>query len=103
MLLILFRFPNIMLTRIKQSELKKMEILHPFGKLVLFNNSIIFFSLDKDIHAQSFMGDSPKNKIAIYQLKYSQLDFRLVAKCNKADFIDLNISCRSNALREGKL
>ncbi len=92
-----------MLTRIKQSELKKIETLHPFGTLVLLNNSIICFSLDKNNHAQSFTGDTPKNKIAIYQLKQSQLDFGLVAKFNKTDFIDLNVSCRSSALLEGEL
>jgi hypothetical protein len=64
----------------------------------------LFFSfLENSDITYPFIGNSAKSKIAAYQLKKSQLDFRLVLRCNQTEeFIDLNISCRSNALLEGK-
>ncbi|CAF4181285.1 unnamed protein product, partial [Rotaria sordida] len=80
------RFPNIILTRLKQCHLKHINTLH------LFDNSDITYP---------FIGNNAKSKIATYQLKKSQLDFRLVIRCNQTgEFIDLNISCRSNPLLE---
>jgi len=80
------QFPNIILTRLKQCYLKQMN------SLSLFDNSDITYP---------FIGSNAKMKITTYQLKKSQLDFRLVLRCNQTgEFVDLNISCRSNALLE---
>ncbi|CAM4745789.1 unnamed protein product [Rotaria magnacalcarata] len=80
------QFPNIILTRRKQCYLKTLNCL------VSFDNSDITYP---------FIGNSAKHKIASYELKKSQLDFRLVIRCNQTgEFIDLNISCRSNPLLE---
>ena len=50
-----------------------------------------------------FLGENAKNKIARYQLKKSQLDFRLVEYCPQTnDFIDKGISCLTPPLTEGK-
>ncbi len=66
--------------------------------------SFICFSLDNSGITYPFIGNNAKSKIATYQLKKSQLDFRLVFRCNQTgEFIDLNVSCRSNALLEGKI
>ncbi|UJR37668.1 hypothetical protein I4U23_030364 [Adineta vaga] len=80
------QFPNIILTRIKQSELKNMHTLQLY---------------DDRMMTCTFEGDTPKQKIAMYQLKKSQLDFRLVMKCAETgEYIDLNASCRSEELLE---
>ncbi|CAF3610675.1 unnamed protein product [Adineta steineri] len=80
------QFPNIILTRLKQCNLKVMN------NLDLFDNYGIVYP---------FIGNNAKNKIANYQLKKSQLDFRLVFRCHQTDeFIDLNVSCRSDELLE---
>ncbi|CAF2623296.1 unnamed protein product [Rotaria sp. Silwood2] len=80
------QFPNIILTRLKQCQLKQINTLR------LFDNSDITYP---------FIGNNAKSKIATYQLKKSQLDFRLVIRYNQTgEFIDLNISCRSNPLLE---
>lgn len=80
------QFPNIILTRLKQCHLKQIT------RLSLFDNSDITYP---------FIGDTPKAKIATYQLKKSQLDFRVVVRCPRTgDFIDANVSCRTNALLE---
>ncbi|CAF0782036.1 unnamed protein product [Rotaria sp. Silwood1] len=81
------QFPNIILTRLKQCQLKHINTLRSF---------------DKSDRTYPFIGNNAKSKIAIYQLKKSQLDFRLVIRCNNQtdEFVDLNISCRSNPLLE---
>ena len=51
-----------------------------------------------------FLGESAKNKIALYQLKKSQLDFRIVEYCpHTNDFVDKGISCLTAPLVEGKM
>ncbi|CAF0967994.1 unnamed protein product [Adineta ricciae] len=81
------QFPNLILTRIKQSELKAMHTLKLY---------------DDHLVTCTFEGDTPKKKIALYQLKKSQLDFRLVMRCPQTGgFIDLHASCRSRELLEG--
>lgn len=63
---------------------------------------MFFLSKDNSDITYPFVGDTPKAKIATYELKKSQLDFRLVFRCPQTgEFIDLNVSCRSNALLEG--
>ncbi|CAF1539390.1 unnamed protein product [Adineta ricciae] len=80
------QFPNLILTRIKQSELKAMHTLQLY---------------DDHLVTCRFEGDTPKKKIALYQLKKSQLDFRLVMRCPQTGgFIDLHASCRSRELLE---
>ncbi len=52
--------------------------------------------------AHPFLGDNAKNKIARYNLKKSEIDFRLVNLSEQThEFIDTGIYCRSNALLEG--
>ena len=61
-------------------------------------------SLDDSEITYPFMGKNAKSKIATYQLKKSQLDFRLVMRCSQTgEFLDLNISCRSYPLLEGSI
>jgi hypothetical protein len=61
--------------------------------LLLIDNSEILYP---------FHGNNAKNKIAMYQLKKTQLDFRLVVRCEQTGrFIDTNTFCRSNELLEG--
>ncbi|CAF0890765.1 unnamed protein product [Rotaria sordida] len=80
------RFPHIILTRLKQCHLKHINILYSFD-----NNEMSY----------PFIGNNVKNKIAHYQLKKSQLDFRLVIKCEQTGkFFNTNIFCRSNPLLE---
>jgi len=72
---------------------------HSIGQL-----NYLFYSLDNSDIIHPFTGNNAKDKIAIYQLKKSQLDFRLVFLSNEnGEFEDLNASCRSNALLEGKI
>ena len=60
--------------------------------------------LDNSEMSCSFNGNNVKDIIAKYQLKKSHLDFRIVIKCEKTEeFFDTDISCRSNALLEGKI
>lgn len=62
-----------------------------------------FSTLDNEI-PYPFNEKNVKNKIALYQLKKSQLDFRLVILCEKTGkFINTDISCRSNPLLEGMI
>lgn len=66
--------------------------------------SLLFLFLDNSDITYPFIGNNAKSKIATYQLKKSQLDFRLVLRCNRTgEFIDLNVSCRTNALLEGNI
>ena len=66
------------------------------------NSSIV--CLENESITYPFIGNNAKSKIATYQLKKSQLDFRLVIRCNQTgEFLDLNVSCRTNALLEGKI
>ncbi|CAF3317032.1 unnamed protein product [Rotaria socialis] len=79
-------FPNMILTRLKQCQLKHINNLYAFE-----NNDM----------PCPFVGHNAKNKIARYQLKKSQIDFRLVIKCDKTgEFLNTNIFCRSNSLLE---
>jgi len=49
-----------------------------------------------------FNGNDAKRKIIEYQLKKSQLDFRLVIRSEQTgQFFNTNIFCRSNELIEG--
>ena len=69
---------------------------------VLTSINHFFFHIDDNETLYPFNGNNAKNKIAIYQLKKSQLDFRLVIRCEKTDeFLDTNIYCRSDELIEG--
>jgi hypothetical protein len=62
------------------------------------------FLLDKGEMPCPFNGNNVKDRIAIYQLKKSLLDFRLVIRCEQTgQFFDTDISCRSKALLEGKI
>ena len=74
---------------------------------IIIRSSVWFFVFSFDLENSDitypFIGNNAKSKIATYQLKKSQLDFRLVVLCNQTgEFVDLNISCRSNPLLEGK-
>ncbi|CAF0959328.1 unnamed protein product [Adineta steineri] len=80
------RFPHLILTRLKQCQLKQMNNINSF---------------DNNERSYAFIGNNAKNKIAIYQLKKSQLDFRLVIRSEQTgEFFNTNIFCRSNALLE---
>ena len=68
------------------------------------NTNRLLVRLDNCHITYPFLGNNAKSKIATYQLKKSQLDFRLVLRCNQTgEFIDLNVSCRTNALLEGNI
>ncbi|CAF2562310.1 unnamed protein product [Rotaria sp. Silwood2] len=80
-------FPHLILTRLKQCHLKHINTLYSFD-----NN---------DDMSYPFIGNNVKSKIANYQLKKSQLDFRLVIRCEQTgEFFNTNIFCRSNPLLE---
>jgi hypothetical protein len=102
---IIYRFPNIILTRRKQSDLKKMNNLYSFGEIRRFENQLIiwfFVCLDNSNTSHPFSGNNMRSRIALYQLKKCQLDFRLVIKSEKTDeFIDTKVFCRSDELIEG--
>lgn len=58
--------------------------------------------LDNDEMLYPFDGHNVKKKILLYQLKKSQLDFRLVIRCEQTgEFLNTNVFCRSNPLLEG--
>ncbi|CAF0860055.1 unnamed protein product [Rotaria sp. Silwood1] len=79
-------FSHIIFTRLKQCHLKHINTLYSFD-----NNEMSY----------PFIGNNAKTKIAYYQLKKSQLDFRLVIRCEQTgEFFNTNIYCRSNPLLE---
>lgn len=82
-----------------------MTTLSVFGMrnlLEMINSFLV--CLENESITYPFIGNNAKSKIATYQLKKSQLDFRLVIRCNQTgEFLDLNVSCRTNALLEGKI
>ncbi len=62
------------------------------------------YYLDNSDITYPFIGNNAKSKIATYQLKKSQLDFRLVLRSqHTGEFIDLNVSCRTAELLEGNI
>ncbi|UJR08555.1 hypothetical protein I4U23_012816 [Adineta vaga] len=79
-------FPHLILTRLKQCHLKHIN------NLIAFDNNELSYPFD---------GMNAKTKIVRYQLKKSQLDFRLVIRCEQTEtFLNTDIFCRSNALLE---
>lgn len=68
---------------------------------MLINHAVY---LDDSELSYPFEGANAKSKIALYQLKKSQLDFRLVIKSEQTEtFSNTDIFCRSNELLEGKM
>ncbi|CAF0803920.1 unnamed protein product [Adineta ricciae] len=79
-------FSHLILTRLKQCHLKHIN------SLIAFDDSELSYP---------FEGANAKSKIALYQLKRSQLDFRLVIKSEQPEtFSNTDIFCRSNELLE---
>lgn len=95
------------MTRLKQCHLKQLTHLQSFGKPIVRREeqrkTFFHSQLDQPGYHHAFETTHVKRRIALYQLKQSQLDFRLMIKSeHTGEFLDMGIYCRSSPLLESE-